>query len=249
MGNQDGGSNKQSSKRDGYNEGNDRSEKNSLEVWCICRIVKPCTCEKRREEHRDITPTPKGDETGPGGDESDRSTPTAEDFCEENRSSEECNSCMNSKGSNEKVENDIRKKKELNRSVNDSVSFEDKIKEEIIGDLDDCVTKLGTLANAELLKRKLANLNLEKGAEYKLIDNERENDREKKILRESKDTEKGLDRATEVDMDSAKLDSVSLTSFDHMDFDASFCSLRSTGNDILMLRPDFLLVDLQTLLL
>ena len=226
MGNQDGGSNKQSSKRDGYNEGNDRSEKNSLEVWCICRIVKPCTCEKKRE-HRDTTPTPKGDDTDPGGDEYDRSTPTAEDFCEENKSSEECNHCMNSKGSNEKVENDISEDKELNKGVNDSVSFEDKIKEEILGDLDNCVSKLGTLANAELLKSKLANLNLEKGAEYRLIDNENENDREKKILRENKDTEKGLDR--EVDMDSAKLDSVSLTSFDHMDFDASFCSLRSTG--------------------
>ena len=233
MGNQDGGSNKQSSKRD-ERSSNDRSRKNSLEVWCICRIVKPCTCEKRKDEERDTTPTPREDETGPEGDESDRSTPTA-DATEPDEIDGKCKKCVNSKCFSEKSGNSVHEENELNKNVSHSNSFEEKSKAEIIREFDECIAKIHTLTDVECQSgdnkiRTLAKTSLEKDVGNERLDNEKENDKEQKILRETKDTEKGVGTEVDVEMDQAKLDSISLSSFDHMDFDASFCSLKSTGN-------------------
>ena len=259
MGNQDaGGNDKQSCKReDKWREDNDRSTKNSLEVWCICRIVKPCTCGKRQEKERDITPTPNDDETDPEGESSGRATPTPEESSEDKPGDRKCKNCVNSKEINEKSGNSsCNKANELNesdtvhlsdvekcdkvKSITGSNSYEDKVKQEVIQDFDDCVSKLQALAKSDF---ELHVLDIETGKISKdktdketvsekenVVATERESLREHKHTKERKLSDKGLDTDSEAEMDPAKLDSVSLSSFDHIDFDASFSSWKSTGS-------------------
>lgn len=255
MGNQDAGGNDKQKSKDGdeCQENCDKSVRNSLEVWCICRIVKPCTCEKRKVEDRDITPTPGDSETSHEEEDSDPTTPTPRD----SGKGEKCKNCENSFGFKDKLginysdkwckenkddiaqQSGVEKIDEIKHIIEENQTFEKKSKQEIIDEFDDCVSKLHTIANSDfelhvwdidtgnnfrkdLVKNAVTDKVKQEEVEKEYYDKEHSNGKERKI------TEKRLDSVSEGEMDPSRLDSISLSSFDHLD--ASFCSLKSTGN-------------------
>ena len=255
-----GGNDKQNSDAEvNCHESIDRSVSKSLEVWCICRIVKPCTCEKRKEGERNVTPTPGDSEKYQEKEDSNSSTPTPGDSDKGKLKCENGEKSGNSDGLNDTVEinletndkeikiyedtivkvSDVEKTDNVKYDLGHSEPFEEKAKQEIIDDFDDCVSKLRTLANSDFELRVL-DINTGNSFQKDLIksvdvNKDKENGDQKESVnteedcrKEGKSVDKVLESGSEAEMDQSKLDSISISSFDHLD--ASFCSLKSTGN-------------------
>ena len=236
----------------------DASVSKSLEVWCICRIVKPCACEKKKEGERDVTPTPSDSEKYQEKEDSNRSTPTPEDSDKGKLVCEKCEKSSNSGGLNDTLEtfqdsyddkdikglkdgivqvSGVEKSDNVKCDIGKAEPFEVKARREINDEFDDCVSKLHTLANSDFELHvvdintgdsfqkdliKSNDRNKDKGDKKESVNKEENNRQEGKVI------DKSQGSVSEAEMDPAKLDNISISSFDH--FDASFCSLKSTGN-------------------
>ena len=252
-----GGNDKQNSDAEvNCHENIDTAVSKSLEVWCICRIVKPCACERRKEVDRDVTPTPSDKGKYQGKEGFNRSTPTPESSCKGKHTCENSEKCENSGGLNDTtlLETNLESYEKATKvskqgcsvekfdidkcDIEKSVCFEDKARQDIIDEFDDCVSKLHKLANSDfelhvvdintgesvkngLMKCDDSNANSEKNAKTASVNKEEDTRQEGRANDKSGSVSEG-------EMDPAKLDSISISSFDH--FDASFCSLKSTGN-------------------
>ena len=252
-----GGNDKQNSDAEvNCHENVDTAVSKSLEVWCICRIVKPCACERRKQADRDVTPTPSDKGKYQGKEDSNRSTPTPEDSGKVNHKCEKCEKKENCGGLNDTnldscdkeikgLKGDfvsfsaVEKSDTVKSELGNSESFEDKARQDIIDEFDDCVSKLHKLANSDF-ELHVVDINTGDSSKKDLNkSNDRNDIKENSAQKESVNkevvdtrqedrvTDKSQGSVSEAEMDPAKLDSISISSFDH--FDASFCSLKSTG--------------------
>lgn len=186
---------------------------NSYEVWCICRLVKPCrTCEDNlTDSERDKTPTPGdiGDIEGEF-DNSDSSTTTpnsAEDHKDDiadryvdipDSETKDLKACIG-----------LKEERKCVNSANFDVKF--------------------SKNNCALGEREINEINETAGINLQELFSKLDELNEKEEVNgfESKE---GLHIAdTPPGSPTSSMDSASTCSFDHFDFDTSFCSLKSTG--------------------
>ncbi|XP_053407305.1 uncharacterized protein LOC123533591 isoform X2 [Mercenaria mercenaria] len=182
---------------------------NSYEVWCICRLVKPCEqCEENSADaERDKTPTP-GD-TG-DFDDSDASTATPKSSTKDigEDSADGHVDIRNSEAKIYKTANGVKEERKFTSSAKSDVKFSRNncaLGEREISEINETAG-----INLQELFSKLDELNNKEeanGFEYK----------------------QGLHIAdTPPGSPTSSMDSASTCSFDHFDFDTSFCSLKST---------------------
>ena len=182
---------------------------NSYEVWCICRLVKPCErCEEiLLETERDKTPTP-----GDSGDfdDSDTTNTTSKSSDDQRKDSADTHvDIFDGDTKPHKTANGVIGERKQIQGVKSAVKFTRNncaLGEQEISEINET-----TGINLQELFSKLDELN----------DKEEANGYEYKQGLHIADTPPGSPTSS--------MDSASTCSFDHFDFDTSFCSLKSTG--------------------
>lgn len=188
----------------------------SYEVWCICRLLKPCReCQERRRTERDTTPTPGSNLNFSFEDsiptKSRSATPTSRDkiyvehvtdIVQEKISKEKAS--RNHRDGSVKVNKSSRKNSIHGTSCENG--FEPTEYKSDLGDTS------GPGIDLTELFEKLDELNEAHDAN-KLVFGE--------VVPHLADTPPGTPNSS--------MDTASTCSFDHFDFDTSFCSLKSTG--------------------
>lgn len=182
-------------------------DNNSYDVWCICRLVKPCKRCGGKLTDRDKTPTPGDRIGGPVRDSDGSDTPK---------------STGDSGDELADAHVDI-PNGDIKRTSNTNV----------------CVIEEGTYSNnanidvkfsknnRALGKREIGEINETTGINLQELFSKLDelNDRDEASLYKH-----GLNIAdTPPGSPNSSMDSASTCSFDHFDFDTSFCSLKSTG--------------------
>ena len=224
---------------------------NSYEIWCICRVIKPCReCRAQTERDRDVTPTPQQPSYtySPPDQGSNCSTPTpdsAEDKGSLNEDSVDDTQPSTNQISHTQCLKKSSSKCDLRKSDSGSetcVNSPDQL--DVKGNKSSPKHQLHNNDNSVKKVQADTNTNIEVEKENKSLHETAVNDLEGLLakLEELSNTEETCRDSHDNTNDYKSLDfvpnmdSASVCSFDHFDFDTSFCSLKSTGKCIKILR-------------